>query len=144
MGAINRADTEKVSGLTEFNIAFVTEARVAQSLVFCVMFVDHCCLFSHCPCGHCIVCPSINDFWLSCDVFKFFLNCRLFNATVLLSHLIEKGQVHNTVLNAGEENYPTWWQEVYCLMQEEKMGGWATINTKLSPCTFMINWCLSK
>jgi len=38
----------------------------AQSLIifFCVTFVDHC--LSSCPFSfsHCIVCPSINGFWL--------------------------------------------------------------------------------
>ena len=31
--------------------------RVAQSLVFCVVFVDYCFFFPF-PFGHCIVCPS--------------------------------------------------------------------------------------
>ena len=48
-------------GTTEFTAGF-SDVRVAQSLVFCVVFfADHC--FSFCPfCGHCVVCPPVYSF----------------------------------------------------------------------------------
>jgi hypothetical protein len=44
--------------------------RVARSLVYCVVFVDHCLSFSF---GHCIVCPSIYAFWLPLWYLQIFL-----------------------------------------------------------------------
>ena len=44
------------SGVPEFTHDF-SEARITQSLVFCVVF----CAFCPFPFGHCGVCPSISD-----------------------------------------------------------------------------------
>ena len=45
---------------------------VFQSLVFCVVFGDHCLSFCPFSSGHCIVCPSIYGFWL--PLWYFFFN----------------------------------------------------------------------
>ena len=37
---------------------------VARSLVLCVCFVDRCWSFCPFSFGHCVVCPSIYEFWL--------------------------------------------------------------------------------
>jgi hypothetical protein len=46
-------------------------ARVAQSLVFCVVFCSS--LFVLLSVYHCVVCPSIYGFWLPLCIFKHFL-----------------------------------------------------------------------
>jgi hypothetical protein len=44
----------------------VSGVCVAQFLVFCGVFVDHCTFFY----GHCIECSSIYGFWLSLGYFQ--------------------------------------------------------------------------
>jgi hypothetical protein len=47
----------------EFTLGGLSGVRLAWTLVFCVLFLDHC--LSLCPLGHCIVCASsIYGFWL--------------------------------------------------------------------------------
>jgi len=38
--------------------------RVNRSLLLCVCFVDRCVSFCPFSFVHCVVCPSINGFWL--------------------------------------------------------------------------------
>jgi hypothetical protein len=78
-GATCGAETAYTFGAFEFTPVF-SGVRVARSLVFCVMFYRSLfapfCAFSF---GHCVVCPSIYDFWLPIWYLQTFLiTCRIF------------------------------------------------------------------
>jgi len=60
-GATCGAGTAYPSGAPEFTHGF-SVVRVARSLVFCVMFLDHCLSFCPVSFGHCIVCSLIYSF----------------------------------------------------------------------------------
>ena len=57
-----RTCTASRSGEPLFTLIFFTGVRVAEPLLFCVMFCTS--LFVLFLFGHCIVCPSIYGFWL--------------------------------------------------------------------------------
>jgi len=65
MCVTSRVGTVNSTWTLEFTTGF-NEARVAYSLLFCVVFffADHCLSFCLFYCVHCIDYPSIFDFWL--------------------------------------------------------------------------------
>ena len=73
-GATSEAETANHFGTSEFAPVF-SDVRVAQSLVFCVVFVDHC-LF---VCSHLVIVLYVlrfTDSYYSLGIFKLFMLMR--------------------------------------------------------------------